>query len=57
MLDALQNMMENVALDAVVQVDETFTAISYKGNHRSFKLPRPARKRGSSVKKRGLSKE
>ena len=39
-LDALQSMMTDVELDGVVQADETFTAVSYKGNHKSFKLPR-----------------
>ena len=35
-LDALQSMMTDVELDGVVQADETFTAVSYKGNHKSF---------------------
>ena len=56
-LDALQNMMTDVELDGVVQADETFTAISYKGNHKSFKLPRTAYKRGTKASKRGLSTE
>ena len=34
-LDALQKIMEEVELDGVVQADETFTAISDKGNHKS----------------------
>ena len=56
-LDALQNMMADVELDGVVQADETFTAISYKGHHKSFKLPRTAYKRGTKASKRGLSTE
>lgn len=56
-LDALQKMMEQVELDGVVQADETFTKISYKGNHKNFKLPRPPHKRGTAANKRGLSKE
>lgn len=56
-LDALQTMMADVELDGVVQADETFTAISYKGNHKSFKLPRTAYKRGTKANKRGLSME
>ena len=56
-LDALQNMMDDVELDGVVQADETFTAISYKGNHKSFKLPRTAYKRGNKASKRGLSNQ
>ena len=47
-LDALQNMMNEVALDGVVEVDETFTNVSYKGNHKSFKLPV---RRSSTVEK------
>ena len=56
-LDALQKMMEQVELDGVVQADETFTKISYKGNHKNFNLPRPPHKRGTAAIKRGLSKE
>lgn len=56
-LDALQKMMEEVELDGVVQADETFTTISYKGHHRNFKLPRPSHKRGTKASQRGLSKE
>lgn len=56
-LDALQKMMDNVELDGVVQSDETFTTISYKDNHRNFKLPRPSHKRRTKASKRGLSKE
>ena len=56
-LDALQNMMNEVELDGVVQADETFTTISYKGNHKDFNLPRPAHKRGTRATKRGISKE
>ena len=50
-------MMTEVKLDGVVQADETFTAVSYKGNHKSFKLPRTAYKRGTTASKRGLSTE
>ena len=56
-LDALQEMMNEVELNGVVQADETFTQISYKGHHKSFKLPRPSHKRGTKASKRGLSKE
>ncbi len=37
-LDALQNMMADVQLNGVVEADETFTAISYKGQ-RTAKMP------------------
>lgn len=56
-LDALQNMMNDVTLDGVVEADETFTNVSYKGNHKNFKLPRKSFKRGGKASKRGLSKE
>ncbi|MEB3466405.1 IS1595 family transposase [Pasteurella multocida] len=56
-LDALQKMMNDVELDGIVQADETFTTISYKGHHKNFKLPRPSHKRGTKASKRGLSKE
>ena len=41
------------------ELDETFFPESFKGNHSrgAFELPRPARRRGRSVRKRGLSKE
>ena len=32
-LDALQNMADEVKLDGIIEADETFFAISYKGNH------------------------
>lgn len=56
-LDAWQNMMNNVTLDEVVEAEETFTNVSYKGNHNNFKLPRKSFKRGGKATKRGLSKE
>lgn len=42
-----------------VQLDETYLRESFKGNHKrgKFRLPRPARHRGGSLRKRGLSKE
>lgn len=56
-LDALTNMMGDVQLDGVVEADETFTNVSYKGNHKNFKLPRKSFNRGGKATKRGLSKE
>ena len=56
-LDALQNMMAEVELDGIVEADETYSTMSYKGHHRDFKLPRPAHRRGTPARKRGLSKE
>jgi transposase-like protein len=58
-LDALQNMANDVQLDGIVEADETFFDASYKGNHRngSFTLPRKAHKRGHSTHTRGISNE
>ena len=39
-------MMNEVKLDGVIQADETFMPISFKGNHKHFNLPRLAKKRG-----------
>lgn len=50
-------MMAEVELDGVVQADETYFTVSYKGHHKSFKLPRPAHKRGTRATKRGLYRE
>lgn len=47
-LDALQNMADDVPLDGIIEADETFFAISYKGNHsksKTFAMPRKAHKR------------
>jgi transposase-like protein len=56
-LDALQQMQDSVKLDGVVEADETFMPISYKGHHKDFNFPRLAKKRGTTNTKRGLSKE
>ncbi len=58
-LDALQNMADSVVLNGIIEADETFFSVSYKGDHKksSFTLPRPAHKRGRSTKLRGLSHE
>ena len=41
-LDSLQSMHDEVKLDGVVEADETFFALSFKGNHKksNFSLPR-----------------
>lgn len=59
-LDALSNMMNEVILQGIVECDETYQLISFKGNHKnskSFKMPRKAHRRGGKASKRGLSKE
>ena len=50
-------MMNEVELDGIVQADETYSTVSYKGNHKEFKLPRPAHQRGRRATKCGLSKD
>jgi len=50
-------MIAEVELDSIVEADETYFTLSYKGNHKVFKLPRSAHKRGTPAGKRGLSKE
>ena len=59
-LDALKTMSDSVQLSGIVEVDETFERISYKGNHShsaSFSMPGTAHKRGGAVHKRGLSSD
>ena len=53
-LDVLSRKIDSVKLSGVVEVDETFFPISYKGSRH---LPRPARKRGGMDSKRGVSGE
>lgn len=58
-LDTLQGMQDNVSLNGIVEADETYLPISYKGNHSkdNFVMPRKARKRGKQIHKSGLSDE
>ena len=56
-LDALHEMTDKVYLDGVVEADETFFNVSYKGNHKRFSMPRPPHKRGGDVHTSGLSSE
>ena len=61
-LDALQNMMTRVILNGIVELDETYFRISYKGQKKGS-FPGKARRRGKSRfkegkgqgKKRGIS--
>lgn len=55
--DSLQNMMNEVKLNGIVEADETFTQLSFKGNHKKFTFPRKPFHRGGVASKRGLSKE
>ena len=59
-LDALQNMAASVNLDGIIEANETFFAISFKGDHKkstTFTMPRKAHKRGKQTHLRGLSHE
>ncbi|ANV97736.1 hypothetical protein BBW65_02460 [Helicobacter enhydrae] len=56
-LDSLQEMMNTIELNGIIEADETFFPLSFKGNHKNFNLPRLAKKRGTANTKRGLSKE
>ena len=58
-LDCIRAFMGVGDVDGIVEMDETFVAESFKDNHKKsgFKMPRPARKRGKQVKKRGISNE
>ena len=58
-LDSLQGMMASVKMDGIVEADEAFFRLSYKGNHSkgAFAMPRKAHRRGGDVHTRGLSSE
>ena len=59
-LDALQEMQSRVKFDGIVEADETYFRISFKGNHsrsRKFVMPRESYRRGTKAKKRGIFKE
>jgi len=62
--DSLNNIMNGISLSGIVEADETYFRVSYKGNKKAFKngtAGRAKRKRGSSIfhkgRKRGLSNE
>ena len=59
MLDSLQAMHDEVKLDGVVEADETFFALSFKGNHKksNFNLPRESHHWGKCTHTRGISSE
>lgn len=57
-LDALQNMQSEVTLKGIVESDETFFDLSFKGTKKeNFEIPRESRHRGHSNSVRGLSCE
>ena len=50
---------DKLSLQGIIEADETFFPISYKGNHSKdgFIMPRKPHKRGEKAKKRGISRE
>ena len=59
-LDTLSELTEKTYLTGVVEADETFFNVSFKGNHkrsRDFSMTRKAHKRGNDVHAKGLSSE
>ena len=59
-LDALQKVANQTNLRGIIEADETFFPLSFKGNHKhssTFKMPRTAHKRGKAISTRGISKE
>jgi len=57
---AVSKRQKETRLSEVIELDETYPAVSYKGNHsknKDFVMPREPHKRGSQVSKRGLSDE
>ena len=59
-LDTLSELTEKTYLTGVVEADETFFNVSFKGNHKrshDFTMPRKAHKRGNDVHVKGLSAE
>lgn len=55
-LNCISSFLGVGSVDGVIEADELFFAYSYKGT-KTTNMPRPSRKRGKQVKKRGISKE
>lgn len=56
--NALSSEQFSNAFSGLIEIDETFVNVSFKGNHsksKNFKMPRPAYKRGSDNKSRKAS--
>ena len=59
-IDAIRKFIGYGSLEGVIELDETYFALSYKGNHSkssNFTMPRESRKRGKEINTRGISKE
>jgi len=60
LLDALRGILSSQTVGGVVEADETYVNVSYKGNHsgeNSFIMPRKSRHRGGELHQSGISKE
>ena len=55
-LNCISDFLGVGSVDGVIEADEVFFAYSYKGT-KPENMPRPSRKRGKQVKKRGISNE
>lgn len=58
--EAVSNNQKDTQLNGIIEIDETYPVVSYKGNHsknKNFTMPRKPHKRGSQISKRGLSNE
>lgn len=56
-LDAISKDAQGDSLAGIVEADETFLPVSYKGDPRAESKERPSRKRGGEIHLRGLSDE
>lgn len=59
-LDIINLVIKDSPLKDIVEADQTYYRVSYKGNHsksKNFVMPRPPRKRGGEANLRGLSIE
>ena len=58
-IDVIRKFVGYGSLECVIELDETYFALSYKGNHSkssNFTMPRESRKRGKKINTRGISK-
>ena len=60
LLDALRQVLSGTHLGGIVESDETYLKVSYKGNHsqsKTFAMPRESRHRGGQLHQSGISKD
>lgn len=56
-MNELIKLQDEIILSGEIHVDETYLPLNYKGNHKSFQMPRESRKRSADLHIRGISKE